>query len=139
MIPKTSQNSSKNCFGSHQNGDSKTGRKKTTKKHGNYRKWTPKWRPRGGHFLVIWLLFSVPGGLGSPNGSQGLSQQPPGSVQASISTDFGSILDDFLMIFCIMWATFYLACLITFLVTSSLNFQISGHKLKCVGVVPRGQ
>ena len=102
-------------------------------------KWTPKWRPRAGHFLVIWLFFSVPGGLGSPNGSQGLSQQPPGSVQASISTDFWSILDDFLMIFCIMWATFYLACLITFLFTLSLHFQISGHKFKCVGVVRRGQ
>ena len=43
------------------------------------------------------------------------------------------------MIFCIMWATFYLVCLITFLVTSSFHFQISGHKFKCVGVVRRGQ
>ena len=32
-----------------------------------------------------------------------------------------------------------LACLITFLVTSSFHFQISGHKFKCVGVVRRGQ
>ena len=59
-------------------------------------------------------LVSVPGGLGSQNGSQGLPQEPPRPVQASISTDFGLILDDFLMIFCIMWATFDLACLITF-------------------------
>ena len=86
-----------------------------------------------------WLFFSVPGGLGSQNVSQGLSQEPPGPVQASISTDFGTIFDDFLMIFRIMWATFYLAYLITFLVTSSLNFQISDHKFKFVGVVRRGQ
>ena len=68
-----------------------------------------------------------------------LPQEPTRPVQASISIDFGLILDDFLMIFCIMWATFYLACLITFLVTSSFHFQISGHKFKCVGVVRRGQ
>ena len=102
------------------------------------RKLTPKWETRRGHFLVIWFFFAVPDGLGSPNGSQGL-QESPRPVQASISIDFGSIWDDFLMIFCIMWATFYLACLIIFLVTSSLHFQISGHKFKCVGVVRRGQ
>ena len=66
--------------------------------------WGPSWGPRAGHFLVFWLLFSVPGGLGSQNGFQGFSQQPLGSAQGSISIDFGSILDDFLMIFCIMWA-----------------------------------
>ena len=68
-----------------------------------------------------------------------LPQEPPRPVQASISIDFKLILDDFLMIFCIMWATFYLVCLITFLVASSFHFQISGHKFKCVGVVRRGQ
>ena len=78
------------------------------------RPWEPKWLPS-------------------------LPQEPPRPVQASISIDFGLILNDFLMIFCIMWATFYLACLITFLVTSSLHFQISGNKFKCVGVVRRGQ
>ena len=97
------------------------------------KKWTPKWRPRGGHFLVIWLLFSVPGGLGSPNGSQGLSQQPPGSVQASISTDLGSILDDFLMIFCIMWATFYLGCLITFWLPRALIFNFLATSSNVLG------
>ena len=54
-------------------------------------------------------------------------------------TELDLILDHFLMIVCIMWATFYLACLITFLVTSSFHFQISGHKFKCVGVVRRGE
>ena len=78
------------------------------------RPWEPKWLPS-------------------------LPQEPPRPVQASISIDFLSILDDFLMIFCIMWATFYLVCFITFLVTSRFHFQISGHKFKCVGVVRRGQ
>ena len=114
-------------------------RKKTSKHNGTCRKWTPKWEPGRGHFLVIWLLFSVPDGLGSPNGSQGLPQEPPRPVQASISIDFGLILDGFLMIFCTMRATFYLVCLITFLVTSSFHLQVSGHKFKCVGVVRRGQ
>ena len=35
------------------------------------------------------------------------SPKGPGT---SPSIDFGSMLDDFLMIFRIMWATFYLAC-----------------------------
>ena len=47
------------------------------------RPWEPKWLPS-------------------------LPQEPPRPVQASISIDFGLILDDFLMILCIMWATFYL-------------------------------
>ena len=55
------------------------------------RPWEPKWLP------------SFP-------------QEPPRPVHASISIDFELILDHFLMIFCIMWATFYLVCLITFLV-----------------------
>ena len=61
------------------------------------RPWEPKWLPS-------------------------LPQEPPRPVQASISIDFGLILDDFLTIFCIVWATFYLVCLITFLVTSSFHF-----------------
>ena len=60
-------------------------------------------------------------------------QEPPRPVQASIFIDFLLILEDILMIFCIMWATFYLVCCITFLVTSKFHFQISGHKFKCVG------
>ena len=78
------------------------------------RPWEPKWLPS-------------------------LPQEPPRPIQASISIDFGTIWDNFLMIFCIMWATFYLVCFITFLVTSRFHFQISGHKFKCVGVVRRGQ
>ena len=88
---------------------------------------------RGGHFLIIWLLFSVPGGLGSQNGFQGLSQQPLGSAQASISTDFGSILDDFLMIFCIMWATFYLGCLITFWLPRAFIFKFLATSSNVLG------
>ena len=78
------------------------------------RPWEPKWLPS-------------------------LPQELPRPVQASISIDFGSILNDFLMIFCIMWATFYLVWLILYLVTSSCHFQISGRKFKRVGVVRRGQ
>ena len=78
------------------------------------RRWEPKW------------LSSLP-------------QELPRPVQDSISIDFWSILDDFLMIFCIMRATFYLVCFITFFVTSKFHFQISGHKFKCVGVARRGQ
>ena len=62
------------------------------------RPWEPKW------------LLSLP-------------QEPPRPIQASISVYFWLILDDFLMIFCIMWAIFYLVCLITFLITSSFHFQ----------------
>ena len=36
-------------------------------------------------------FFSVPDGLGSPNGSQGPPQEPPRQVQGSISIDFGLI------------------------------------------------
>ena len=71
-----------------------------------------------------------------------LPRPPPRAPKTSPSLDFHQfklILDDLLMIFCIMWATFHLVCLITFLVTSSFHFQISGHKFKCVGVVRRGQ
>ena len=52
------------------------------------RPWEPKWLPS-------------------------LPQEPPRPVQASISIDVLFILDEFLMIVCIMWATFYLVCLIT--------------------------
>ena len=51
------------------------------------RRWEPKW------------LTSLP-------------QEHPRPVQASISIDFYSILDDLLMIFCITRATFYLVCFI---------------------------
>ena len=68
------------------------------------RPWKPKWLPR----------------------------PPPRPVQASISTDFESILYSFLMIFCIMWATFYLACLIIFWLPRAFIFKFlatSSHVL----------
>ena len=81
---------------------------KTVKNNGTYRKWNRKWEPKRGYFLFIWLLFSVPDSLGSPNGSQGLPQEPPRPVQASISMDFGLIWEVFFVIFCIMWVTYFL-------------------------------
>ena len=62
-------------------------RKKNAKKH---RKITenvengPQNEPRRGHFLVIWLLFSVPDGFG-----------PPRAPKASPSLDFYRFLVDF--------------------------------------------
>ena len=49
-------------------------------------------------------------------------QELPRPVRASISIDFLLILDDLLMVFCVMWVTFYLVCFITYLVTSSFHF-----------------
>ena len=89
----------------------------------------PKMGPGRGHFLVIWFFFLCQAALGAQMAPKASPQEPPRPVQASISIDFGLILDDCLMILCIMWATFYLACLITFLVTSSFHFQISGHNV----------
>ena len=95
--------------------------------------------PRNGgpDMVIFWSsgsFFSVPDG-----GSQGLPQEPPRPVQASISIDWSLMLAPTLSSWCLRWATFYVVCLITFLVTSSFHFQISGHKFKCVGVVRRGQ
>ena len=42
----------------------------------------------------------------APLGANMAPKAPPGPVQASISTDFETILDDCLMIFHITWATF---------------------------------
>ena len=47
----------------------------------------------------------------------------PKASHASISIDFWSLLGAFLMIFCIMWATFYLVCLITFFGYLELSFS----------------
>ena len=112
--------------------------KQTSKNNGSCRKWTPKWKPRRDHFLVIWLLFLCQTALGA----QMAPKPPPRAPKTSPRYDFHRfllLLNDFLMIFCIMCAIFYLVCLIIFLVTSSFHFQISGHKFKCVGVVRRGQ
>ena len=72
------------------------------------RPWEPKWRPS-------------------------LPQEPPRPVQASISVDFWSILDDFLMIFCIMWATFYLACLIIFWLPRAFIFKFLATSSNVLG------
>ena len=69
---------------------------------------------QGGTIFAIWLLFAVPGGFGGQSDSQGLPQEPPGPVQASIFIDFGPILDLFLIIVHIMRATFGLVCLVIF-------------------------
>ena len=50
---------------------------------------------RRGTIFDMWLLFAVPGGLGGQSDSQGLPQEPPGPVQASIFIDFGTILELF--------------------------------------------
>ena len=72
------------------------------------RPWEPKWLPS-------------------------LPQEPPRPVQASISIDFWLIWDDLLMIFCIMWAYFYLVCLITFFGYLELSFSNFWLKLLLVG------
>ena len=73
-------------------------------------------------------------------GAQMAPKPPPRAAKTSPSLDFHRFFVDFGRFFDdIMWATFYLVCLISFLVTSSFHFQISGHKFKCVGVVRRGQ
>ena len=91
-------------------------RKKTSKNNGKYRKWTPKWEPRRGHFLVIWLLFSVPDGLGSPNGSQA----SPKSPQDQSKPRFPSIVGWFWTIF--WW--FSVSCGLLFIWFASLLFWL---------------
>ena len=49
----------------------------------------PKWEPRRGHFLVIWLLFSVPDGLVSPNGSQASPESPQDQSKPRFPSIFG--------------------------------------------------
>ena len=111
--------------------------KKRTQKNGKHdgkcRKLTRTWEPGRGHFLVIWVFFSVPDGLGSPNSSQGLPQEPPRPVQASISIDLGFVLDDFLMIFCIIWATFYLVCLVIFWLPRAFIFKFLATSSNVLG------
>ena len=62
---------------------------KKLKNNGKCRKWTPKWEPRRGHFLIIWLLFSVPDGPGSPNGSQASPKSPQGQSKPRFPAIFG--------------------------------------------------
>ena len=81
---------------------------------GNCWKWTPKWEPILGHILAIWPFFAVPGKPWEPNWLPRPSQESPGPVQASICIDFRWIWVDFVMICRVMWATFCLVCLVSF-------------------------
>ena len=63
--------------------------KKTLKNNWTCRKWNPKWEPIRGHFLVIWLLFTVPDSLGSPNGSQASPKSPQGQSKPRFPSIFG--------------------------------------------------
>ena len=83
------------------------------------------------------LFFAVPGALGSQHGSQGSPQEHPGPVQASIFTDFGSILVRFVDDFSCHMSYFLLVCLDSFLVTSNHIFQNSLYKFKLFWVVSR--
>ena len=62
---------------------------------------------------------------------------PPGPVQASIFTDFGSILVRFVDDFSCHMSYFLLVCLDSFLVTSNHIFQNSLYKFKLFKVVSR--
>ena len=111
---------------------------------GNCWKWTPKWEPIFGHILAIWPFFAVPGKPWEPNWLPRPSQESPGPVQASIFIDFRWIWVDFVMIFRVMWATFCLVCLVSFVgllnhfwwFIASPTFQISGHRFIFLAVKP---
>ena len=89
---------------------------KNVENNGTCRKWTPKWEPRRGHFLVIWLLFSVPDGLGSPNGSQASPKSPQGQSKPR----FPSIVGWF---WTICW-WFSVSCGLLFIWFASLLFWL---------------
>ena len=72
------------------------------------RPWEPKWLPS-------------------------LPQEPPRPVRASISIDFLLIWIDFLMIFCVMWATFYLVCLIIFWLPRAFIFKFLATSSNVLG------
>ena len=117
-------------------------RKRTQKKIEKSRKISkmdPKMGAQTRSFFSHLALFFCARRPWEPKWLPSLPQEPPRPVQASISFDCWLILDNVLMMFCIIWATFYLVCPSTFLVTSSFHFQISCHKFKCVGVVRSGQ
>ena len=87
---------------------------------------------RRGTIFNMWLLFAAPGGFGGQSDSQGLPQEPPGPVQASIFMGFGTILDLVFDIFSYhagyFWSSlssYLLGCSISYWVTSSPTFQIS--------------
>ena len=74
-----------------------------------------------GTFFDNWLLFAVPGGFGGQSDSQGLPQEPPGPVQASIFIDFGTILDLFLHNFS-YHAGYFWSSLSSYLLGCSISF-----------------
>ena len=74
-----------------------------------------------GTFFVIWPHFAVPGGFGGQSDSQGLSQEPPGPVQASIFIDFGPILYLFFHSFS-YHADYFWSSLSSYLLGCSISF-----------------
>ena len=62
-----------------------------------------------------------------------LAQEPPRRVQASISIDFGLILDDILKICCIRWATFYLVCPLLFWLPRAFIFKFLATSSNVLG------
>ena len=115
-MQKNKQNPCKNRSWSPSKWRLEKGCKKTSKNNGKCRKLTPKWEPRRGNFLVTWLLFSVPDGLGSPNGSQA----SPKSPQDQSKPRFPSILYWFGTIF--WW--FSVWCGLLFIWFASLLFWL---------------
>ena len=106
-------------------------RKRMQKNIENYRemsKMDPKMEPRRfGHLAPFFCARRPWESKWLPS----LLQEPPRPVQASISIELGLILDNLLMIFCIMLATFYLVCLITFLVTLGSSAGVGKVTKKC--------
>ena len=103
------------------------------KRQGKCRKWIPKWEPRRGHFLGHLASFFCARRPWEPKWLPSLPQEPPRPVQASISVDFGLILDDFLMIFCIMWATFYLVGSLLFWLPRAFIFKFLATSSNVLG------
>ena len=73
----------------------------------------------------------------APLGANMAPKAPPGPVQASIFTDFGSILVRFADDFSCHMSYFLLVCLDSFLLTSNHIFQNSLYKFKLFWVVNR--
>ena len=82
IIPKTYQHPPKFGPGSHQNGDSKKGRNKTSNKHANYRKIAPNGSPEA---VIFWS-----------SGSFFLCQDQSKPRFPLIVVDFGRFFGDFL-------------------------------------------
>ena len=74
-----------------------------------------------GTTFAIWLLFAVPGGFGVQSDSQGLPQEPPGPVQASIFMGFVTIWDLFFEISS-YHAGYFWSSLSSYLLGCSISF-----------------